>query len=87
MAKKSARERVIEAIAEMLQMEQAEINDEQSLVYDLDADSLDLIQLTIDLNEEFAEELGANELDKNQFPQGAKIKDIIELIEKTIQTK
>jgi acyl carrier protein len=47
------RDRVIQIIAEQLGVDAAKINERTSLVNDLDADSLDLVELVMELEEEF----------------------------------
>ena len=49
-------ERVRKIIAEQLGVEEAEIKPETSFVEDLNADSLDLVELIMSLEEEFSKE-------------------------------
>ena len=49
-------ERVQKIIAEQLGVENSEIKPETSFVDDLNADSLDLVELIMSLEEEFSEE-------------------------------
>ena len=46
-------ERVKELLAEQLGVEEAEINEEASFQEDLDADSLDLVELIMELEDQF----------------------------------
>jgi acyl carrier protein len=49
----SVRERVIEIVAEQLGVDKEKINNETSFVNDLGADSLDTVELVMELEEEF----------------------------------
>ena len=49
----STRERVIDIVAEQLGVEKEKISEETSFVNDLGADSLDTVELVMELEEEF----------------------------------
>lgn len=49
----SVRDRVIEIVAEQLGVDKEKINNETSFVNDLGADSLDTVELVMELEEEF----------------------------------
>jgi acyl carrier protein len=49
----SVKERVIDIVAEQLGVEKDKISDETSFVNDLGADSLDTVELVMELEEEF----------------------------------
>lgn len=49
----SVRERVIDIVAEQLGVDKDKISDETSFVNDLGADSLDTVELVMELEEEF----------------------------------
>ncbi len=67
--------RVKEIIAEQLGVSEEEITPEASFVDDLGADSLDLVELVMALEEEFDQEIPDEEAEKIQT-----IKDVIDYI-------
>ena len=56
-------ERVKEVLSEQLGVEEGEINDEANFQEDLDADSLDLVELVMALEEEFDVTVDEEELE------------------------
>ena len=60
------RERVYAIIAENLGVDESEINDDQSFVEDLGADSLDTVELVMSFEEEFETEIADEEAEKIQ---------------------
>ena len=57
-------ERVKEVLSEQLGVDDAEINEEASFQEDLDADSLDLVELIMELEEQFGMEIPDEEVEK-----------------------
>lgn len=57
-------EKVVEIVKEQLNLEDAEITRETSFKDDLDADSLDLFELAMALEEEYGIEIPAEELEQ-----------------------
>lgn len=57
-------EKVVEIVKEQLNVEDVEITRETSFKDDLDADSLDLFELVMALEEEFGVEIPAEELEQ-----------------------
>jgi acyl carrier protein len=67
--------RIIELIAEQLEREPSEITPEMSFADDLGADSLDLVELIMTVEEEFNIEIPDDEAEKIKF-----VKDAIEYV-------
>lgn len=67
--------RVIELIAEQLERDPSEITPEMSFADDLGADSLDLVELIMTVEEEFNIEIPDDEAEKIKF-----VKDAIEYV-------
>ena len=57
-------ERVKEVLTEQLGVDEGDINEEASFQEDLDADSLDLVELIMSLEEEFGMEISDEEAEK-----------------------
>ena len=57
-------ERVKEVLTEQLGIEESEITEEASFQEDLDADSLDLVELIMELEEQFGMEIPDEEAEK-----------------------
>ena len=57
-------ERVKEVLTEQLGIEESDITEEASFQEDLDADSLDLVELIMSLEEEFGMEISDEEAEK-----------------------
>ena len=57
-------ERVKEVLTEQLGIEEADITEEASFQEDLDADSLDLVELIMSLEEEFGMEISDEDAEK-----------------------
>jgi len=72
-------QRVIELIAEQLEKEVAEISAEMSFADDLGADSLDLVELIMTVEEEFNIEIPDEEAEKIKF-----VKDAINYVNSNI---
>jgi len=70
-------ERIRDIIADQLEVDAAEITLETRLLEDLKADSLDVVELVMDLEQEFDMEI-PDEL----LPEIHTVKDIIDYIEK-----
>ena len=70
-------ERLKKIVVEQLGVEEDEVKPEASFVDDLNADSLDLVELIMSLEEEFGTEISDEDAEKIQ-----KVKDAIEYIEK-----
>ena len=75
-AREEIYERVKEVLTEQLGVEETEINEEASFQEDLDADSLDLVELIMSLEEEFGMEISDEDAERIQ-----KVSDAVEYIE------
>ena len=74
-------ERVQKIIAEQLGVEESEIKPETSFVDDLNADSLDLVELIMSLEEEFSEEGQTVEISDEDAEKILKVQDAVSYIE------
>jgi acyl carrier protein len=75
----SVEKRIIELIAEQLDKDISEISPEMSFIDDLGADSLDLVELIMTIEEEFNIEIPDDDAEKMKY-----VKDAIEYIESRI---
>jgi len=75
-------ERVQKIIAEQLGVEESEIKPETSFVDDLNADSLDLVELIMSLEEEFSEEGRTVEISDEDAEKILKVQDAVAYIDK-----
>ena len=75
-------ERVQKIIAEQLGVEESEIKLETSFVDDLNADSLDLVELIMSLEEEFSEEGRTVELSDEDAEKILRVQDAVSYIDK-----
>jgi acyl carrier protein len=71
----SVEEKVIEIIAEKLNLSKDQIKPEASFVDDLGADSLDLVELVMAMEEEFGMEVSDEEAEKLRT-----VKDVIDYV-------
>lgn len=76
MKKDNIKDRVINLIANTLEIDTSEINEESNLVSDLEIESLDLVSLVVAFENEFDIEIADNDIKNLQT-----VKDIIEYIE------
>ena len=67
----SAAKKIMELVAEQLGVSEAEVKPEASFVDDLGADSLDLVELIMALEEEFGKEISDEEAEGIQTVQQA----------------
>ena len=74
-------ERVQKIIAEQLGVEESEIKPETSFVDDLNADSLDLVELIMSLEEEFSEEGRTVEISDEDAEKILRVQDAVSYIE------
>ena len=74
-------ERVQKIIAEQLGVEESEIKPETSFVDDLNADSLDLVELIMSLEEEFSEEGRTVEISDEDAEKIVTVKDAVSYID------
>ncbi len=74
-------ERVQKIIAEQLGVEESEIKLETSFVDDLNADSLDLVELIMSLEEEFSEEGRTVEISDEDAEKILTVKDAVSYID------
>ncbi len=74
-------ERVQKIIAEQLGVEESEIKPETSFVDDLNADSLDLVELIMSLEEEFSEEGRTVEISDEDAEKILTVKDAVSYID------
>ncbi|MCH8050934.1 MAG: acyl carrier protein [Chloroflexi bacterium] len=75
-------ERVQKIIAEQLGVEESEIKLETSFVDDLNADSLDLVELIMSLEEEFSEEGRTVEISDEDAEKILRVQDAVSYIDK-----
>lgn len=73
-------ERVQKIIAEQLGVEESEINPQTSFVDDLNADSLDLVELIMSLEEEFSKEGKSVEVSDEEAEKIATVQDAVNFI-------
>ncbi len=73
-------DRVRKIIAEQLGVEEAEIKPETSFVEDLNADSLDLVELIMSLEEEFSKEGKTIEISDEDAEKIATVQDAVNYI-------
>ena len=73
-------ERVRKIIADQLGVEEAEIQPQTSFVEDLNADSLDLVELIMSLEEEFSKEGKAIEISDEDAEKIATVQDAVNFI-------
>lgn len=73
-------ERVRKIIAEQLGVDEAEIKPETSFVEDLNADSLDLVELIMSLEEEFSKEGKTIEISDEDAEKIATVQDAVSYI-------
>jgi len=71
----SVEERIIELITEQLDRDKSEISPEMSFIDDLGADSLDLVELIMTIEEEYNIEIPDDDAEKITY-----IKDAIEYV-------
>jgi acyl carrier protein len=74
-------ERVQKIIAEQLGVDEAEIKPETSFVEDLNADSLDLVELIMSLEEEFSKEGKTVEISDEDAEKITTVQDAVAYIE------
>ncbi len=75
----SVEEKVIEIIAEKLNLSKEQIKPEASFVDDLGADSLDLVELVMAMEEEFGMEVPDEEAEKLRT-----VKDVIDYVKQKV---
>jgi acyl carrier protein len=73
-------ERVQKIIAEQLGVEESEINPQTSFVDDLNADSLDLVELIMSLEEEFSKEGKSVEISDEEAEKIVTVQDAVNFI-------
>ena len=76
MKNENVKERVISLIADTLEIDSSDINENSNLVSDLEIESLDLVSLVVAFENEFGIEIPDNDIKNLQT-----VKDIIEFIE------
>ncbi|MGH9197831.1 MAG: acyl carrier protein, partial [Acidimicrobiia bacterium] len=74
-------ERVRKIIAEQLGVEEGEINPQTSFVDDLNADSLDLVELIMSLEEEFSKQGKAIEVSDEDAEKIVTVQDAVNYIQ------
>jgi acyl carrier protein len=77
MTDEALKQEVLNTIAEQLALDVAEISPEKSFIQDLNADSLDLTELIMTLEEKFSIEIADDEAEKLKTVQ-----DVLSFIEK-----
>ena len=82
MAKKSVPERVIQGIADAMNLEESEVKEESLLEENLGMDSLDLVEGTMNLEEEFSIDIPDEDL-----PKLLSVKDVIEYIKARLKSE
>jgi acyl carrier protein len=76
MADESLKKEIFSTVAEQLGVEESEVSEEKSFIEDLNADSLDLTELIMTLEEKFNIEIADDQAEKMK-----KVKDVISFIE------
>jgi len=76
----SVEEKVIKIIAEKLNVSEDQVKPEASFVDDLGADSLDLVELVMAMEEEFGMEISDEEAEKLRT-----VKDVLDYIKERVQ--
>lgn len=76
----SVHERVRSIVVEQLGVEEEEVKDGASFVDDLNADSLDLVELIMSLEEEFSAELGDFEIPDEDAEKIGTMKDAVDYL-------
>ncbi len=71
------KEKLLKILAEQLDMETSELTDDKSFMDDLDMDSLDMVEMTVELEQE----LGVS-FEQEQLAEIKTIGDLVALIEK-----
>ena len=71
------KEKLLAILAEQLDMEASELTDDKSFADDLDMDSLDMVEMTVELEQE----LGVS-FEQEQLAEIKTIGDLVALIEK-----
>ena len=71
------KEKLLEILAEQLDMDASELTDDKSFMDDLDMDSLDMVEMTVELEQE----LGVT-FEQEQLAEVKTIGDLVNLIEK-----
>ena len=71
------KEKLLEILAEQLDMEASELTDDKSFTDDLDMDSLDMVEMTVELEQE----LGVS-FEQEQLAEIKTIGELVALIEK-----
>jgi acyl carrier protein len=71
------KEKLLQILAEQLDMEVEELTDDKSFTDDLDMDSLDMVEMTVELEQE----LGVS-FEQEKLAEIKTIGDLVELIEK-----
>lgn len=84
MANPSIQERVIKIITNQLGRKADEIKPEASFAGDLDADSLDLVELVMAFETEFSKELSDEGIPEEDSENLRTVQDVIDYIEKRI---
>ena len=74
-------EKVKKILAEQLEINEDEISIESNLIEDLNADSLDVVELIMDLEQEFDLDIPDEDL-----PKVVTVKDVVTYIEKKVGT-
>ncbi len=73
-------EKVVEIIVEKLGVTSEEVTPEASIIEDLGADSLDIVELVMDMEEEFGLEIPDEEAENL-----VNVKDIVDYIDKNLK--
>lgn len=77
----SVHERILEMIAERFNKDVEDLSDDTEFVSDLGADSLDQVELTIDIEDEF----GLSEVPEDALMKIVTIGDLIDYVENNIE--
>ncbi len=76
-------DRVRKIIAEQLGVEESEITPQTSFVDDLNADSLDLVELIMSLEEEFSSDTGSIEISDEDAEKIATVQDAVDYLKES----
>lgn len=76
------RRKVVEIIAQQLNIDEEEVTLDSSLTEDLGADSLDTVEITMTFEDEFG-----IEIDDGEWEEMVRVRDAFELVERKVRAK
>ncbi len=87
MSNQSIQERVIQIISNQLGRKMEDIKLESSFTGDLDADSLDLVELVMAFENEFSAEIGEDGIPEEDSEKLRTVQDVIHYVEKRMKDR